>query len=36
MDELGAALTAFDQDEGIGAIVITGSERAFAAAPISA
>lgn len=31
MDELGAALTAFDQDEGIGAIVITGSERAFAA-----
>jgi enoyl-CoA hydratase len=31
MDEVGAALTAFDQDEGIGAIVITGSERAFAA-----
>ncbi|MGX6570134.1 enoyl-CoA hydratase [Cupriavidus necator] len=31
MDELGAALTAFDQDEGIGAIAITGSERAFAA-----
>ncbi|WP_432258342.1 enoyl-CoA hydratase [Cupriavidus sp. TMH.W2] len=31
MDELGAALIAFDQDEGIGAIVITGSERAFAA-----
>ncbi len=31
MDELGAALTAFDQDEGIGCIVITGSERAFAA-----
>ncbi|SOZ14338.1 cyclohex-1-ene-1-carboxyl-CoA hydratase [Cupriavidus taiwanensis] len=31
MDELGAALTAFDQDENIGAIVITGSERAFAA-----
>ncbi|MBB2920949.1 enoyl-CoA hydratase [Cupriavidus alkaliphilus] len=31
MDELGAALTAFDQDDGIGAIVITGSERAFAA-----
>ncbi|MEC3767594.1 MULTISPECIES: enoyl-CoA hydratase [Cupriavidus] len=31
MDELGVALTAFDQDEGIGAIVITGSERAFAA-----
>jgi enoyl-CoA hydratase len=31
MDELGAALTAFDQDESIGCIVITGSERAFAA-----
>ncbi len=31
MDELGAALTAFDQDENIGCIVITGSERAFAA-----
>ncbi|MBP0638581.1 enoyl-CoA hydratase [Cupriavidus sp. AcVe19-6a] len=31
MDELSAALTAFDQDEGIGAIVITGSDRAFAA-----
>lgn len=31
MDELGAALTAFDQNEGIGAIVITGSDRAFAA-----
>ncbi len=31
MDELGAALTTFDQDEGIGCIVITGSERAFAA-----
>lgn len=31
MDELGAALTAFDRDEGIGCIVITGSERAFAA-----
>ncbi|UDM50841.1 enoyl-CoA hydratase [Cupriavidus sp. MP-37] len=31
MDELGTALTAFDQDDGIGAIVITGSERAFAA-----
>lgn len=31
MDELGAALTAFEQDEGIGCIVITGSERAFAA-----
>ncbi|WP_354687704.1 enoyl-CoA hydratase [Cupriavidus necator] len=31
MDELGTALTALDQDEGIGAIVITGSERAFAA-----
>ncbi|WP_454765067.1 enoyl-CoA hydratase [Cupriavidus campinensis] len=31
MDELGAALTAFDADEAIGCIVITGSERAFAA-----
>ncbi|CAG2159650.1 MULTISPECIES: enoyl-CoA hydratase [Cupriavidus] len=31
MDELGAALTAFDKDENIGAIVITGSEKAFAA-----
>lgn len=31
MDELGAALLSFDADEGIGAIVITGSERAFAA-----
>ena len=31
MDELGAALIAFDADDGIGAIVITGSEKAFAA-----
>lgn len=31
MDELGAALTAFDRDEAIGCVVITGSERAFAA-----
>ncbi|HYF57949.1 MAG TPA: enoyl-CoA hydratase [Burkholderiaceae bacterium] len=31
MDELGRALLAFDADEGIGAIVITGSDRAFAA-----
>ncbi len=31
MDELGAALTAFDKDENVGAIVITGSEKAFAA-----
>lgn len=31
MDELGAALIAFDRDEAIGCIVITGSERAFAA-----
>ncbi|PLQ01226.1 enoyl-CoA hydratase [Cupriavidus pauculus] len=31
MDELGAALTAFDVDEAIGCIVIMGSERAFAA-----
>ena len=31
MDELGAALLAFDADDKIGCIVITGSERAFAA-----
>lgn len=31
MDELGQALLAFDADEDIGAIVITGSEKAFAA-----
>ena len=31
MDELGAALRAFDADAAIGCIVITGSERAFAA-----
>ncbi|MCS6944961.1 MAG: enoyl-CoA hydratase [Sutterellaceae bacterium] len=31
MDELGAALTAFDADDGISAIVLTGSEKAFAA-----
>jgi enoyl-CoA hydratase len=31
MDELGAALLAFDGDEGIGAIVVTGNEKAFAA-----
>jgi enoyl-CoA hydratase len=31
MDELGAALRAFDADDAIGAIVITGSEKAFAA-----
>jgi enoyl-CoA hydratase len=31
MDELGAALRAFDADDGIGAIVITGNEKAFAA-----
>lgn len=31
MDELGAALLEFDRDNGIGCIVITGSERAFAA-----
>jgi len=31
MDELGAALKAFDLDAGIGAIVITGSDKAFAA-----
>ncbi|HTJ98557.1 MAG TPA: enoyl-CoA hydratase [Bordetella sp.] len=31
MDELGQALLAFEQDATIGAIVITGSEKAFAA-----
>ena len=31
MDELGAALQAFDADEKIGCMVITGSEKAFAA-----
>ena len=31
MDELGAALLASDQDDTIGCIVLTGSERAFAA-----
>lgn len=31
MDELGLALKAFDKDEAIGCIVITGSEKAFAA-----
>ena len=37
MDELGAALKAFDADDAIGCIVLTGSEKAFAAgADISA
>jgi enoyl-CoA hydratase len=31
MDELGDALTKFDADEGIGAIVVTGNDKAFAA-----
>ena len=31
MDELGRALQACDSDEGVGAIVVTGSEKAFAA-----
>lgn len=31
MDELGEALLAFDGDDAIGAVVITGSEKAFAA-----
>jgi len=31
MDELGAAMKAFDADDGIGCIVVTGSEKAFAA-----
>jgi enoyl-CoA hydratase len=37
MDELGAALLAFDADPAIGCIIVTGSEKAFAAgADISA
>ena len=31
MDELGAALLSFDGDDAIGAIVITGNDKAFAA-----
>ena len=31
MDELGQALKAFDADEAIGCIILTGSEKAFAA-----
>jgi enoyl-CoA hydratase len=31
MDELGAAMLAFDHDDAIGCIVVTGSEKAFAA-----
>jgi enoyl-CoA hydratase len=31
MDELGAALRAYDSDDRIGCVIITGSERAFAA-----
>ena len=31
MDELGSALAAYEADENIGAIVITGSDKAFAA-----
>jgi len=31
MDELGTALKAFDADDAIGCIVVTGSEKAFAA-----
>lgn len=31
MDELGLALKAFDADPTIGCIIITGSEKAFAA-----
>ncbi|MBQ0937153.1 enoyl-CoA hydratase [Ideonella paludis] len=37
MDELGEALMAFDRDSSIGSIIVTGSEKAFAAgADISA
>ncbi|MBI3230273.1 MAG: enoyl-CoA hydratase/isomerase family protein, partial [Burkholderiales bacterium] len=31
MNELGAALLAFDADDNIGCIIITGNEKAFAA-----
>lgn len=31
MEEVGQAVTAFEADDGIGAIVLTGSEKAFAA-----
>src|SRR5438105_13009423 len=31
MDELGAALKAFDADDGVGCMIVTGSEKAFAA-----
>jgi enoyl-CoA hydratase len=31
MDELGAALLVFDADDGIGCIIVTGSDKAFAA-----
>ena len=31
MEELGAAMLAFDRDDGIGCIVVTGNEKAFAA-----
>src|SRR5260221_6596301 len=31
MQELGAALQTYDANEGVGAMVITGSEKAFAA-----
>jgi len=31
MDELGAALKSFDADDAIGCIIVTGSEKAFAA-----
>ncbi|GAB3626743.1 enoyl-CoA hydratase [Pandoraea terrae] len=31
MDELGAALTAFDADDAVSVMIITGSEKAFAA-----
>ena len=31
MDELASALKAYDADDGIGCMIITGSEKAFAA-----
>ena len=34
VDELGVALNGFEADENIGCVVITGSEKAFAAGAI--
>ena len=34
-DEIGSALDAWEADEGIGAVVLTGAGRGFALVPIS-